>query len=60
MRFKIPEGYKPLLVAIVIGGLAYAIYIANDVFGEPSVGPCCATEWDPTPYQQVPARTLEP
>ncbi len=55
MRFKIPEGYKPLLVAIVVGSLAYAAYFANDVFGEPSVGPCCAPESVPTPYQQVPA-----
>lgn len=46
---------KPWLIVAVIGALGLAFFAADVVFGEPSVGDCCATEWDPTPYQQVPA-----
>jgi len=55
--FTIPGKYRPLAMAIVIIGSAALINFAVDVFdiGEDGVTDCCATEFDPTPYQQAPA-----
>lgn len=58
MSTRTPVRTKPWLIVAVIGALGFAFFAADVVFGEPSVGDCCATEWDPTPYQQEPARTL--
>jgi len=43
MRFRIPAGYKPVIIAIIALGLAFGVYVAVDVFGEPAVT-CCAPE----------------
>ena len=54
MHLQFPDRYKPLLVVAAFIGVAMAVYSGNFVFTEPTPD-CCATEWDPTPYQQVPA-----
>lgn len=56
----IPAKFRPLLVAAaVIAVASFSVFLA-DLFdlGERESGPCCATEFDATPYQQVPAKTL--
>jgi len=44
MKFRIPTAYRPLVVALIVVGLAYGVYIAVTVFGEPAVTDCCAAE----------------
>lgn len=58
MKMKIPPRYKPLLIGVIIVCLALAIFFAISVYRASGNGPCCATEFDARPYQQVPARTL--
>ena len=55
----IPEKYRPLVIALAIIGAVGLVSFAFDVFdiGEEGMKDCCATEFDPTPYQQVPAGT---
>lgn len=59
---KLHEKYRPLLMAVVIAAAAGLVSFAVDVFdiGEDGAADCCATEFDPTPYQQVPAKALTP
>ena len=54
---SIPGKYRPIAIAVLIIGGAALIDFAVDVFdiGEPPAENCCATGWDPAPYQQVPA-----
>lgn len=58
MKPSLAARYRPLFIAlaiIVIAGAAYAAFLSFSGTGD---GPCCATEFDATPYQQPPARTL--
>lgn len=56
MNFSFLHRYKPLIYAVAFAAVALAFYIANFVFTEPA-GDCCATEWDPAPYQQMPVES---
>jgi predicted branched-subunit amino acid permease len=35
---------KPLFMALIIAGLAFGVYAAEAVFGEPAVSDCCMAE----------------
>jgi len=56
MKLKIPKGYGPLLAAAAIVGLACASFFIVDVFdiGEDGAVECCATEFDPSPFERTP------
>ena len=49
---------KLALIALAIVGLAGAAYATIRSSGGPEEDRCCATEFDASPYQQVPTRTL--
>ena len=46
MRFRISPGHKPLILALLIIGAAYGVYLAADVLdiGDQGVTDCCAPE----------------
>ncbi len=58
MLTKIPQKYRPLVLAVALIAAAGLVSFTVDLFdiSEP-VADCCATDFDPTPYEQVPART---
>ena len=58
----IPGKYRPLIVAVAVTTIAALSVFVVDLFdiGEDGVADCCATEFDPTPLQQVPAKVLTP
>ena len=57
MKLEFPKGAALPLAAVAVVVLAYAAYFAVRVYAYPA-HECCATGFDATPYQQVPARTL--
>lgn len=50
---KIPEKFRPIIIGVVLAGIFQLVVFAADLATD--APDCCATGFDATPYEQIPA-----